>query len=130
MNIVVAQRLARRLCKECKKEYVLEKDEENKELLKLRPDLQKFVKPSQKLYKAVGCEKCNNTGYSGRVGIYELLYIDKPLRDTIISNPSMDAILTTAKKGDFKLMVEDAVSKLTDGMIDIKELIRVIAIKD
>lgn len=130
LNIVVAQRLARRLCKECKKEYVLEKDEENKELLKLRPDLQKFVKPSQKLYKAVGCEKCNNTGYSGRVGIYELLYIDKPLRDTIISNPSMDAILTTAKKGDFKLMVEDAVSKLTDGMIDIKELIRVIAIKD
>ena len=130
LNIVVAQRLARRLCKECKKEYVLEKDEENKELLKLRPDLQKFVKPSQKLYKAVGCEKCNNTGYSGRVGIYELLYIDKPLRDTIISNPSMDAILTTAKKGDFKLMVEDAVSKLTDGMIDIKELIRVIAIKE
>ncbi len=130
LNIVVAQRLARRLCNECKKEYVLEKDEENRELLKLRPDLQKFVKPSQKLYKAVGCEKCNNTGYTGRVGIYELLYIDKQLRDIIISNPSMDAILTTAKKGDFKLMAEDAASKLTDGMIDIKELIRVIAIKD
>ena len=130
LNIVVAQRLARRLCNECKKEYVLEKDEENRELLKLRPDLQKFVKPSQKLYKAVGCEKCNNTGYTGRVGIYELLYIDKQLRDIIISNPSMDAILTTAKKGDFKLMAEDAASKLKEGMIDVKELIKVIAIKD
>jgi len=42
----------------------------------------------------------------------------------------MDAILTTAKKGDFKLMVEDAVTKLTNGIIDIKELIKVIAIKD
>ncbi len=130
LNIVVAQRLGRRLCTHCKKEYTLQSDKENSELLKMRPDLQKFVKPTQKLYKAVGCDACNNTGYSGRVGIYELLYIDKPLRDTIISNPSMDAILTTAKKGDFKLMVEDAVSKLIEGTIDIKELIKVIAIKD
>ncbi len=130
LNIVVAQRLGRRLCTHCKKEYVLEKDKENNELLKMRPDLKKFIKPTQKLYKAVGCDECNNTGYSGRVGIYELLYIDKPLRDTIISNPSMDAILTTAKKGDFKLMVEDAVSKLIEGVIDVKELIKVIAIKD
>ncbi|MGI6484713.1 MAG: GspE/PulE family protein [Candidatus Dojkabacteria bacterium] len=130
LNIVVAQRLGRRLCKECKKEYILQSDQENSELLKMRPDLQKFVKPTQKLYKAVGCDLCNNTGYSGRVGIYELLYIDKPLRDTIITNPSMDAILAEAKKGDFKLMVEDAVTKLTDGIIDIKELIKVIAIKD
>ena len=130
LNIVVAQRLGRRLCTHCKKEYILEKDKENSELLKMRPDLKKFIKPTQKLYKAVGCDECNNTGYSGRVGIYELLYIDKPLRDTIISNPSMDAILTTAKKGDFKLMVEDAVSKLIEGTIDVKELIKVIAIKD
>ena len=130
LNIVVAQRLGRRLCTHCKKEYTLQSDKENSELLKMRPDLQKFIKPTQKLYRAVGCDLCNNTGYSGRVGIYELLYIDKPLRDTIITNPSMDAILTTAKKGDFKLMVEDAVTKLTNGIIDIKELIKVIAIKD
>jgi len=130
LNIVVAQRLGRKLCNECKKEYTLEKDEENKNLLDLRPDLKKFVKPSQKLYRAVGCDKCNNTGYSGRVGIYELLYIDKALRDTIIENPSMDALSATAKKSGFKLMAEDAASKLNEGLIDVKELIKVIAIKD
>ena len=130
LNIVVAQRLARKLCSECKKEYSIESDQENKELLRVRPDIAKHLKSPGRLFKAVGCDKCNNTGYKGRIGIYEVLLIDKVLRDVIIAKPSMDNILETAKKNGFKLMVEDAVNKLKSGTIDLRELAKVIAIKD
>ncbi len=130
LNIVVAQRLARKLCPDCKKACTIEKDKEIKEMLKLRPDVAKYIKPTDKFYKAVGCDKCNNVGVKGRIGIYEVLAIDKIMRDTIIKNPTMDDIFTTAKKSGFKLMVEDAVGKQKEGHIDLKELLKVIAIKD
>jgi len=130
LNIVVAQRLARRLCKHCKKEYIASSNENHKNILSLRPDIAKHLGANEKFYMAVGCEECNNTGYAGRTGIYEVLKIDKPLRDAIIENPTMDHILSVAKKNGLKLMVEDAVKKLKRGDIDLKELIKVIAIKD
>lgn len=130
LNIVVAQRLARKLCPDCKKQCSLEKDKEIKEMLKIRPDVAKYIKPTDKFYKAVGCDKCNNVGLKGRIGIYEVLVINKTMRDTIIKNPTMDDIFQTAKKSGFKLMVEDAVDKLKKGYIDIPELLKVIAIKD
>lgn len=130
INIVVTQRLARRLCDKCKKEYMVAKDESHKELLKLRPDLQKHISPSDRLFKAEGCQECNNTGYSGRIGIYEILPMNKEIRDIIVKKPNTDTLLTIAKKNGFKLMVEDAIEKLKGGTIDIKELIKVIAIKE
>ena len=130
LNIVVTQRLARRLCPSCKQAYAPSRDVPHKEALKLRPDIQKHLANVAKVYKAVGCKECNNTGYSGRVGIYEILPMTKTLRDIIISNPNSDDILSAAKKGGFRLMIEDGVKKLKDGVIDIKELTRVIAIKE
>lgn len=130
INIVVTQRLARKLCTHCKKEYIVGKSEKHKELLKLRPDIQKHINASDKLYEAVGCKECHNTGYSGRTGIYEILPMNKEIRDVIISNPNSDNILHVAKKHGFKLMIEGAVKKLKRGDIDIKELIKVIAIKE
>jgi len=130
LNIVVTQRLARKLCPHCKKEYTPSRDAAHKELIKLRPDIQKHLANIPKMYKAIGCKECNNTGYSGRVGIYEILTMTKAVRDVIISNPNSDEILSVAKKGGFRLMIEDGVKKLKDGEIDIKELARVIAIKE
>jgi len=130
LNIVIAQRLARRLCPNCKKEYTPSRDVAHKEALKLRPDIQKHMANVTKVYRASGCKECNYTGYSGRIGIYEILPMTKALRDVIISSPNSDDILAAAKKGGFRLMVEDAVKKLKDGYIDIKELTKVIAIKE
>lgn len=130
VNIIVTQRLARRLCDNCKKEYTVSKDKEHKELLELREDIQKFIKPSDKLYRSEGCSECNNTGYTGRIGIYEVLDMNKEIRDTIISNPNSDDILEVAKKSGFRSMMEDGIDKLKDGIIDIKELIKVIALKE
>jgi type II secretory ATPase GspE/PulE/Tfp pilus assembly ATPase PilB-like protein len=130
LNIVVTQRLARRLCNNCKQEYSPSRDVAHKEALRLRPDIQKHLANVTKVCRAVGCKECNNTGYSGRIGIYEILPMTKALRDVIISNPNSDDILVAAKKGGFRLMVEDGVKKLKDGYIDIKELTKVIAIKE
>ncbi len=130
LNIVITQRLARRLCPNCKKEYSPSRDVAHKEMIKLRPDIQKHLANISKMYKAVGCKECNNTGYSGRIGIYEILSMTKAVRDVIISNPNSDDILAVAKKGGFRLMIEDGVKKLKNGDIDIKELARVIAIKE
>ena len=130
LNIVITQRLARRLCPHCKKEYSPSRDVAHKEMVKLRPDIQKHLANIPKMYKAVGCKECNNTGYAGRIGIYEILSMTKAVRDVIISNPNSDDILAVAKKGGFRLMIEDGVKKLKNGEIDIKELARVIAIKE
>ncbi|MBP6976449.1 type II/IV secretion system protein [Candidatus Dojkabacteria bacterium] len=130
LNIVIAQRLARRLCPNCKKEYTPSRDAAHKEALKLRPDIQKHMANVTKVYRASGCKECNYTGYSGRIGIYEILPMTKALRDVIVSSPNSDDILAAAKKGGFRLMVEDAVKKLKGGYIDIKELTKVIAIKE
>jgi type II secretory ATPase GspE/PulE/Tfp pilus assembly ATPase PilB-like protein len=130
VNIVITQRLARRLCNNCKQEYSPSRDVAHKEIIKLRPDIQKHLANVTKIYKAGGCKECNNTGYSGRIGIYEILSMTKDLRDVIIKNPNSDDILVAAKKGGFRLMIEDGVKKLKDGHIDLKELAKVIAIKE
>jgi type II secretory ATPase GspE/PulE/Tfp pilus assembly ATPase PilB-like protein len=130
VNIIVTQRLARRLCPYCKKEYTVKSDKEHKELLELRPDLQKHISDTDKLYKAVGCKECNNTGYTGRIGIYEILEMNKEIRDVIITNPNSDEILDIARKSGFTSMTEDGIEKLKEGIIDIKELIKVIALKE
>ena len=130
VNIIMTQRLARRLCPHCKKEYTVKSDKEHKQLLELRQDLQKHIKDTDKLNKAVGCKECNNTGYSGRIGIYEVLHMTKEIRDAIITEPNSDEIMEIAKKTGFTSMLEDGISKLKEGTIDIKELIKVIALKE
>lgn len=130
VNIIISQRLARRLCDNCKSEYVLAKDEEHREMLKLRPDIAKHMNSTDKLFKANGCSKCDNTGYSGRIGIYEILRTNKEIRDVIISEPTTDNIYAIAKKQGFKLMMEDGILKLKKGVISMEELMRVVAIKE
>ena len=130
VNIIVSQRLARRLCDECKTEYVIGKDEQHKDMLKLRPDLAKYLDTNDKLYRANGCSKCDNTGYSGRIGLYEILRTNKEIRDVIITAPNTDNIYAAAKKHGFKLMIEDGIHKLKKGVIDLEELMRVVAIKE
>jgi type II secretory ATPase GspE/PulE/Tfp pilus assembly ATPase PilB-like protein len=130
VNIIVSQRLARRLCDNCKSEYSISKDGPHKDMLKFRPDVAKLLGSTDKLYKANGCSQCDNTGYSGRIGLYEVLRMNKDIRDVVISQPNTDTIYAAAKKGGYKLMIEEGVGKLKRGIIDLEELIRVVAIKE
>ncbi|MFA5370177.1 MAG: type II secretion system protein GspE, partial [Candidatus Omnitrophota bacterium] len=69
-----------------------------------------------------GCEYCKNTGYSGRVAIHELLEITPELRQLIANRADMDTIRQTLKKSGMRTLVEDGLSKITDGITSIEEV--------
>ena len=100
---VISQRLIRRLCPECKKEYLSSRREN--EILK--------INQSQKLYKAVGCPACHNTGYQGRIGVHEVLKMTEDLKELIINRASTKQIRQKA---------------LEDGMLDLYSTCRIVVL--
>lgn len=119
---VIAQRLARKLCVHCKVEYEL--DAFGKRLL--GPNHSN----TNKLFKAVGCPKCSNLGYKGRVAISEILVVDRELDELISTSASRNEILQHALQKGFKPMIEDGLQKVIDGVIDLKELMRAVDLTD
>ncbi|MCB0321756.1 MAG: type II/IV secretion system protein, partial [Bdellovibrionales bacterium] len=128
INLVIAQRLARKLCDHCKKETGL--DLKNSETLKLRSDMMALLKNGEKVYEAGGCNECNGSGYKGRIGLYETLVFTKTIRAMISEERSNDEIYEQARKEGLTLIVEDGIRKIRAGMIDIEELARVTALKE
>ncbi len=118
---VAAQRLARKLCVHCKKEAPIT-DLEKK---LLGPKYASLTK----LFKAVGCEKCTN-GYKGRVVVAEILSFDRELDDLVARSASRKEISAYALSHGFVSMVEDGLLKVSTGVIDLKELIRVVDMTD
>lgn len=114
----LAQRLARRLCYDCKKEYTPTEDECI--LLDMDP------KNPPKLFKHVGCNKCYNTGYKGRIPLYEILPVDRELDDMISREASRKEMLDYAKSKGFTLMYEDGIDKVKQGITDIDEIINTV----
>lgn len=118
---VVAQRLARKLCPHCKKEEPVTDFE--KKLLG-----PKYANVT-KLYKSVGCEKCSG-GYKGRVVVAEMLSFDRELDDLVARGASRKEISAYAIEHGFVPMVEDGLRKAVAGVIDLKELMRVVDLTD
>lgn len=130
VNVIIAQRLARRLCAKCKQETKLT-NAELKELSLSRPDIATLLNPEEVIYKQVGCTECNNTGYRGRTGLYEVLEVNEAIRRMIVdSTKTVDDIFALARKQGLKLIVEDGVKKLRSGLTSIEELVRVTALKE
>jgi len=126
LNAVVAQRLCRKICDDCKEEIQIEsaiKQEIEKELAQL-PSSEK--KPDQiKLYKGKGCGTCDNTGYHGRVGIYEVLDLTNELKDLVNNRASGTSIAEAAIKGGMVTMKQDGILKAIEGITSIEEIWRV-----
>lgn len=119
---IIAQRLARKLCSNCKQEYSI--DQFEKKLLG------KKFETVNKLCKSVGCEKCSGTGYRGRTAISEILPFDRELDEMVVQNKTRKEILKYALEAGFVPMVEDGVEKVVKGIIDLKELVRVVDLTD
>lgn len=119
---VIAQRLARKLCTNCKKEMPL--DETEKRLLG-----PKYAHLTS-IHKSVGCEKCNQSGYKGRVVICEILPFDRELDEMILREASRREMLEYSVKKGFLTMVDDGLEKVSKGVTDLKELIRVVDLTD
>jgi len=118
VNMVLAQRLVRRICENCKTPVT--KIKEN-----ARRYLQKHGVEVGQLYMGVGCEKCRQTGYKGRLGIYELLVLDEQMRDLISRSCSLGELRRAAKATGARDLREDGLQKLAAGMTTLEEIMRV-----
>ena len=134
LNLVIAQRLVRILCEACKKENA-PSDKEKKIILRvlseMPPDYQKIRKPADqknfKLWTSEGCEKCNFTGFKGRMGIFESFLVDDEMERLIIKNPPQADIEAAAKRQGMLTMYQDGVLKTLDGITSFEELNRVVS---
>ena len=82
------------------------------------------------MWTAVGCDKCNNTGYKGRTGIFEAIRTDKNIEDMVIKNPSERDIKNAAQEQGIMDMRQDGVIKILKGITSLDELGRVIDINE
>lgn len=126
LNLLIAQRLIRRLCAHCKKEEPV--SQEDKERLQIffsslpsRVNASAFSGRLQK-YSPQGCERCNGSGYKGRVGIYELLVITPKLQELISKEAGQIEIAKTIAASDFVSMQEDGILKVVSGMTTFEEV--------
>ena len=125
LEVVIGQRLVRRICPECRYSYSVSASEAKG----LFPGAAKFFKGGKKvtLYKGKGCDSCGGTGYKGRVGIYELLEITPEVEQLIINRATSAEINQLARKKGMKLMFEDGFVKALSGLTTFEELLRVAA---
>jgi type II secretory ATPase GspE/PulE/Tfp pilus assembly ATPase PilB-like protein len=121
INLVVAQRLVRKICTSCKVEYM----PPEQLVLKLSQDLGGDV-AKKTFYRGKGCNECRGTGFSGRIGIYEILPVSEELRKLVGKKVSSDEIMNQARKEGMKTMFEDGTEKVFAGQTTIEEVLRVV----
>jgi type IV pilus assembly protein PilB len=117
VNAILAQRLVRKICQQCKEEFVPTDD--MKEFL----TLQGFGEVTT--YKGKGCDKCRKTGYTGRLGIYELMVMDDSMRDIITRNPDVNQLRKLAREKGLVCLREDGFRKVVKGLTTVDEILRV-----
>ncbi|MGE4285898.1 MAG: GspE/PulE family protein [Phycisphaerae bacterium] len=115
---IIAQRLVRKICKNCRKEY--QPSEEELMELGLRPaDVE-----GKQFYYGRGCDLCNRTGYKGRLGIYEIMVFNDEIRDLIMNNASTAVLRAAARKNGMKLLRESGLRAIYDGQTTIEEVVK------
>jgi type IV pilus assembly protein PilB len=117
--LVVAQRLARKICPYCKAPY-----DYPVEVLKEVGFTDEEIK-GLKTYKGMGCEKCNYTGYKGRIGLYEVMEVVPEIKDAIIKGKTADEIRRIAKKYGMRTLREIGKIKIAKGVTTPEEILRV-----
>ena len=123
INIAIGQRLVRRICTHCKE--VMEITPAMKESLALLP-LKTPVRERETFFKGKGCEKCQGSGYGGRVCINEVLVADTEIREAILRKASAAELRTIAVKNGMTTMLEDGFGKIRSGDTTIEEILRVV----
>lgn len=125
VNVIVAQRLIRKICDACKTSIIIPK----KDLIKNIPDelLKKHFGANEELpvYKGSGCKICHFTGYLGRVGVFEVLKVSKEVRRLISEKADADVISQKAIQEGMTTMLDDGVEKVKKGVTTIEEVLRV-----
>ena len=117
MNAVLAQRLVRKICDNCKAP-----------LKEIHPVHGEFLKAcgveKPVAFQGAGCDKCRRTGYKGRIGIYEFMEMDEDLRDKVASNPPLTELRRFARQKGMKCLREDGLAKVAAGVTTVEEIMR------
>jgi type IV pilus assembly protein PilB len=124
VEAVLAQRLVRRICSECRTQFA-----PSDELLM---ELQLPLKTARKykFYYGKGCPRCNNSGYKGRIGIYELMQITDEIRDAIAAEASGDDLRDIARQQGMTTLREAGLKLIFDGLTTIDEIVRETVVED
>jgi len=117
LNMVLAQRLVRKICSKCRQTYEPPRP--------IRRTLEKLGYEMETYYRGVGCRRCRNTGYSGRVGIHELLVIDDELRDAITAEAPVSTIRNIARRKGMVTLRHDGFRKVREGLTSVEEVLHV-----
>ena len=112
---VIAQRLVRVLCKECREPYVPSPEE-----------LRLIARPVAQLYRPVGCSHCNGKGYRGRTAIMEILVMDGEIDELIARRATLRELRTTAMARDFRPLADEAIERVVDGTTSLVEVARTV----
>jgi type IV pilus assembly protein PilB len=115
---IVAQRLVRKICEKCKTPF--EPTEGQLSELSLTPDDIK----GKKFYYGRGCNKCNNTGYRGRTGIFEIMTFNDEIRDLIMNQASTNVLRAAGQKAGMRLLRDNGLAAMYDGITTIDEVVK------
>jgi type IV pilus assembly protein PilB len=116
-NAILAQRLVRKICPHCKGPY--EPEAEHIGFIEM------YGFNSENMFCGSGCEHCRHTGFSGRIGLYELLVIDDTYRDIIIKNPTVTELRRICRERGMVSLRDDGFRKVQAGLTTIDEVMRV-----
>ena len=122
---VIAQRLVRKLCDDCKEEFFAS-HEEARRIIANEDDIQEFMK--KPIYRAKGCSKCGFTGYKGRLGVYEIMAITKEIKKLIADRSHDLEIEEAAVKNGMKTLQKSCIDHILNGHTTISEFIRVLGV--
>jgi type IV pilus assembly protein PilB len=123
---ILAQRLIRVVCPNCKEPYRVKKEEILRYGMELPEEILNNGEDDITLYRGAGCDKCKKTGYKGRTGIHELLVVNDEIRDMILKEAASHNLRQAAIKNGMKTLQDDAVAKILLGTTTLDEVVRVI----
>ncbi len=118
VEAVLAQRLVRKICNNCRTEFTPSPEVAME--LGMTPEEASL----KKFFYGKGCEKCNNTGYKGRMGIYELLVMTEELREMVVSEASLDAFREACRRNGMRTLRESGLMAIHAGQTSIEEIVR------
>lgn len=122
---VIAQRLVRRLCDDCKEEYFANHDEA-RQIIADEKEIQEFMK--KPIYRAKGCNKCDFSGYKGRLGVYEIMAINKEIKKLVALGAHDLEIEEAAVKNGMKTLNQSCLTHILNGETTIDEFVRVLGV--
>jgi type IV pilus assembly protein PilB len=117
LNMVLAQRLVRRVCPRCREEHDPPRN--------LRKALERMGIDAERFYRGVGCRRCRNTGYSGRIGVHELLRVTDDFRDSVVRGDSIAELRRVGSEQGMVSMHIDGFRKVREGITTIEEILQI-----